>query len=58
MYFTKVSNANDRKRWQSSRHKHDFIANVCDVEEEVYINTDMVIYGQKGIFTNSYWSKL
>lgn len=54
MYFTKVSNANDRKRWQSSRHKHDFIANVCDVEEEVYINTDMVIYGQKGIFTNSY----
>lgn len=54
MYFTKVSNANDRKRWQSSRHKHDFIADVCDVEEEVYINTGTVIYGQKGIFTNSY----
>lgn len=58
MYFTKASNAKDKKRRQSSRHKHDFIAGDYDIKEEVSMNTGTVIYGQKGIFTNSYWSKL
>ena len=54
MYFTKASNAKDRKGWQSSRPKHDFIAGYYDVKEEVCMNTGTVIYGQKGIFTKSY----
>lgn len=54
MSFTKASNARDRKRWQNSRHKHDFIAGYYDVKEEFYLKTGTVIYSQKGIFTNSY----
>lgn len=51
MYFTKTSTTSDRKRRQSSRHKHDFITYDYSVQEEVSKNTAIVLYDQKDIFT-------